>query len=160
MQKLKSERLKRNGNPECAKTKYLQDFGITVLYTYLKLIARGVDQRPGIERLLGQTVDISEWLDFEFYDRVWYWDHQKTDMNTDQAKIGRWLGIAHRVGSDMTYWILTEAGHVIVRSTVQQITTADMTIEAIRARVNEFDAALLVRLDDDNFQLDHPNPVF
>jgi hypothetical protein len=28
-----------------------------------------------------------------------------------QARIGRWLGIARRVGSDMTYWILTEAGH-------------------------------------------------
>jgi hypothetical protein len=104
-------------------------------YVYISeiqsLIARGVDQCPGIERLLGQTVDISEWLDFDFYDRVWYWDHQKTDMNTDQAKIGRWLGIAHRVGSDMTYWILTEAGHVIARSTVQHITTTDMAIEAI-----------------------------
>jgi hypothetical protein len=30
------------------------------------LLARGHDQRPGIERIMGQTVDISEWLDFDF----------------------------------------------------------------------------------------------
>jgi hypothetical protein len=35
-----------------------------------------------------------------------------------------------------------------------------MAIEAIRTRVNEFDAALLVQLDNGNFQVDHPNPVF
>jgi hypothetical protein len=40
------------------------------------------------------------------------------DMTDEQARIGRWLGIAHRVGSDMTYWLLTETGTVIARSTV------------------------------------------
>ena len=124
------------------------------------LSCTGTDQRPGIESLLGQTVDISEWLDFDFYDRVWYWDHQKTDMNTEQARIGRWLGIAHRVGNDMTYCILTKAGHVIARSTVQHITVSDMATDAIRDRVRTFDVELVTRLNDENFQLDHPNPVF
>ncbi|KAI2497256.1 Reverse transcriptase (RNA-dependent DNA polymerase) [Fragilaria crotonensis] len=59
----------------------LWDYGIVYISEIQSLIARGVDQRPGIERLLGQTVDISEWLDFDFYDRVWYWDHQKTDIH-------------------------------------------------------------------------------
>jgi hypothetical protein len=36
---------------------------------------------------MGQTIDISEWLDFDFYDRVWYWDEKKTDMNQEQKKI-------------------------------------------------------------------------
>lgn len=80
-------------------------------------------------------------------------------MNDEQAKIGRWLGIAHRVGSDMTYWILTQAGRVIARSTVQYITVTDMATDAIRDRVSAFDANLSIRLDDDNIQLDHPNPV-
>ena len=40
------------------------------------------------------------------------------DMAAKQARLGRWLGIAPRVGSDMTYWILTETGNVIARSTV------------------------------------------
>ena len=41
------------------------------------------------------------------------------DMNEEQATTGRWLGIAHRVGSDMTYWVLTESGKMLARSTVQ-----------------------------------------
>ena len=138
----------------------LWDYGLVYISEIQSIIARGHERRPGIERVMGQTVDISEWLDFDFYDRVWYWDHQKTDMNNEQAKIGRWLGIAHRIGSDMTYWVLTEAGHVIARSTVQHITLSDMATDAIRDRVSAFDAALLTRLSDDNYQIEHPNPVF
>ncbi|KAI2501857.1 Reverse transcriptase (RNA-dependent DNA polymerase) [Fragilaria crotonensis] len=138
----------------------LWDYGLVYISEIQSLLARGPDQRPGIEKILGQTVDISEWLDFDFYDRVWYWDHHKTDMNNEQARIGRWLGIAHRVGSDMTYWILTRAGHVIARSTVQHITVTDMAIDAIRDQVSAFDNDLAIRMNDENFQLDHPNPVF
>ena len=138
----------------------LWDYGLVYIAEIQSLLARGSDQRPGIERIMGQTVDISEWLDFDFYDRVWYWDTPKHDMNNDQARIGRWLGIAHRVGTDMTYWILTEAGHVIARSTVQHITVSDMATDAIKARVTTFDTNLLTRLHDHNFVLDVPNHVF
>ncbi|KAI2498321.1 Reverse transcriptase (RNA-dependent DNA polymerase) [Fragilaria crotonensis] len=103
----------------------LWDYGLVYISEIQSLLARGPDQRPGIEKILGQTVDISEWLDFDFYDRVWYWDHHKTDMNNEQARIGRWLGIAHRVGSDMTYWILTRAGHVIARRRSFEADAAD-----------------------------------
>ena len=54
--------------------------------------------RTGIEVLTGETPDISEWLDFEFYDLCWYWDSLE-----GQCKIGRWLGVLHRVGSAMCY---------------------------------------------------------
>jgi hypothetical protein len=50
----------------------------------------------------GQTPDISEWLDFDFCDQVWYWDQKKMDMGDEQAQICWWLGIAHRIGSGMT----------------------------------------------------------
>jgi hypothetical protein len=138
----------------------LWDYGLVYIAEIQSLIARGVDQRPGIEKVMGQTVDISEWLDFDFYDRVWYWDQPKSDMTDEQARLGRWLGIAHRIGSDMTYWVLTDSGRVIARSTVQHITISDMATEAIRNRVTHFDTTLLTRLCDDNFQLHNPNPVF
>jgi hypothetical protein len=54
---------------------------------------------------MGQTVDISEWLDFDFYDRVWYWDQPKTDMTNVQARERillclRYIGLRpDRVGS-------------------------------------------------------------
>jgi hypothetical protein len=81
---------------------HLWDYGLVYIAEIQSLLARGVDQRPGIERITGNTIDISEWLDFDFFERVWYWDQKKMDMTEEQARIGRWLGISHRLGSDMT----------------------------------------------------------
>ena len=137
----------------------LWDHGLVYIAEIQSILARGVDKRPGLEKLTGETIDISEWLDFDFYDRVWYWDQKKMDMTEEQAKIGRWLGIAHRVGSDMSYWILTESGKVIARSTVQHITTTDIATDEMKNRVATFDANLLTRLDDENFHVDLPSHV-
>ena len=40
----------------------------------------------------------------------------------DSVKLGKWLGIAHSVGSTMTYWILKENRMVIPRSTIGPLT--------------------------------------
>ena len=50
-----------------------------------------------IESVTGETVDISEFLDFEFYDRVWY------HKNAGLCEIfhSGWLGVSHRIGSSM-----------------------------------------------------------
>ncbi len=78
-------------------------------------------------------------------------------MTDEQAKIGRWLGIAHRVGSDMTYWILTKSGKLIARSTKQHITTTtNMATDAIKNTTATFDAK---PLDDENFHIDLPSHV-
>ena len=82
------------------------------------------------------------------------------DMTDEQAKIGRWLGIAHCVGTDMTYWVLTESGTVIARSTVQHLTKVDTASDAMQLRLQNFDANLLTRLEDENFQINLPNHVF
>ena len=88
---------------------------------------------------MGHTIDISEGLDFELYDLVSYWDERKADMADDPKKIGRWLGIAHRVGSDMTYWILTQSCKVIARSTVQHVIHSEIQTDVIKKRVDDFD---------------------
>jgi hypothetical protein len=81
----------------------LWDYVLVYIAGIQSLLARGVGQRPGIKHITGSTINTSEWLDFDFYDRVWYWDAKKMEMTNEQARIGRWLGISHRVGSDMTY---------------------------------------------------------
>ena len=136
--------------------KRLWDYGLVYMAEILSITARGSNQRPGLEEISGQTIDISEWLDFEFYDSVWYWDEKKTDMTDDQGKVGRWLGIAHRIGSDMTYWILTKGGNVIARSTVQHITLSDMAKDTVKTAVQEYDAAVITRLNDDAHLTDEP----
>ena len=61
-----------------------------------------------LSQLQGDTVDISEYLDFGFYDRVWYFPNAGLGPRLP----GRWLGVSHRVGLMMTYWILNEKGSV------------------------------------------------
>jgi hypothetical protein len=63
------------------------------------------DGSPGLEEIKGDMIDISEWVDFEFYDYVWYWDETEMDMMNNQQLIGRWLGFVHHIGSNKTYWI-------------------------------------------------------
>ena len=46
------------------------DYGLVYIAEVQSSLAHGSDHRPGIEKLMGQTVDISEWLDFDFYERA------------------------------------------------------------------------------------------
>jgi hypothetical protein len=73
-------------------------------------------------------------------------------MTQKQQLVGRWLGIAHQIGSSMTCWVLTKSGKVIARSTVQHITTTDMAQPAIQKSVGIFDTAVSQCLADLNFQ--------
>jgi hypothetical protein len=120
--------------------------------------ARGKEGRTGIERLTGNSVDISEWLDFEFYDIVWYWDGPN---NTDEnPKLGRWLGIAHHIGSNMCYWILNDKGNSLARTTVQHVTILEQQNNDIRNKIEAFTNKLHQQLDDTNFidESDHLLP--
>ena len=70
--------------------------------------------RTALEQLTGKTPEILEYIDFTFYDWCWYNDN----AGLGETKLGRWLGVSHRVGSLMSYWILTQKGDVISRTTV------------------------------------------
>ena len=50
----------------------LWDYSLVYETNILNRIPRAQQQRTGIEIVTGKTPDISEWIDFEFYDRVWY----------------------------------------------------------------------------------------
>lgn len=101
----------------------------------------------------GNTPDISEWADFTFFDRVWYHVPGNT-LSTANRRLGRWLGISHRVGSDLCYWILTEAGHVIASTTVQHVTSEDAAQPATQTLLATFDRMITTRLDDTQFTHD------
>jgi hypothetical protein len=44
--------------------------GLVYISEILSIIARQSTGRPGMEEIKGQTIDISEWLDFSFYDFI------------------------------------------------------------------------------------------
>ena len=92
----------------------LWDFGLVYEAELLSRLSRGRDGRTGYEEVFGQTPNIAEYLDFEFYDLIWWWDRgDKNSSTADPKRLARWLGISHRIGSDMCYWLITESGQII-----------------------------------------------
>ena len=110
--------------------------------------------------MTGETPDTSEWIDFELYDRVRFYDRKKKEMDDTGKKLARWLGVPHRVGSDLCYWLLLPSGKVIARTTVQHVTREDLLNEDIRRQVETFDRDVDERLNDQGFMALDPNATF
>ena len=49
-------------------------------------------------------------------------DTKRLATTDDNVTLGRWLGISHKIGSDMCYWVLIVSGDVIARTTVKSVT--------------------------------------
>ena len=120
----------------------LWDYGMRHEAELLARIA-GPDGRTPIEKVTGETPDISEYLDFDFYDRVWYL-HQ----SGEEPELGRWLGVARRVGGALCYYVLTRSARVVARTSVQHVTQQDLSNPAIAKRMEEFDNRVWSLLDD------------
>jgi hypothetical protein len=84
----------------------LWDYGLVYETNILNRIPRGQQQRTGIELITGETPDISEWLDFEFYDQVWYYDQKKIEIDSSGRRLARWLvGWELLIESEVTFVI-------------------------------------------------------
>jgi hypothetical protein len=85
--------------------KRLWDFGLVYKTELLCRLACGSgDRRTGYEEVTGQTPDISEWLDFEFfYDLVWWLDRPMKPNFTDNVhRLARAGLLSSRTESDLT----------------------------------------------------------
>ena len=71
--------------------------------------------------ITGITPDISEYLDFHIYSWVFY----KSNAGLGPSQLGCWLGVSHRRGPLMTYWILTSHGDIISCNSVQRVTNVE-----------------------------------
>ena len=135
--------------------KRLWDFGLVYESELLSRMARGPDGRTGYEEVTGNTGDISEWLDFEFYDLVWWYDASvKYDVTDQGRQLARWLGASHRIGSDLCHWLVTESGKIIAKTTVQHVVRQDYLDPKVKEQIDEFNRKLTERLDDANFMVE------
>ena len=66
------------------------------------------------ELVMGYTPDISELVEFDWYQWVWFND----PVSPGRTQLGRWLGPAHNAGQGLAYYVLNEKGEVVMRSTV------------------------------------------
>jgi len=79
-----------------------------------------LETRTPEERITSRTPDISEYIHFDWMQWVWY--QEPAQFPETIQCLGRWLGVAHDVGQAMTYWLLTEKGTVLARSSVTVLT--------------------------------------
>jgi hypothetical protein len=118
--------------------KRLWDFGIVRACEIMSLtsnISFNLEGRTPMEQITGETPDISEYLDFGFYDWVWY----KDNAGLGENKIGRWHGVSHQVGNLMSYWILTITGHMISQTTVQHVTNLKLSTDEVKTNCKDYD---------------------
>ena len=64
-----------------------------------------------------------------------------------EPSLGRWLGVSHKVGQAMSYWIITVSGSIISCVTVQRLTNAEKETDEYKTKMREFDEHLDKRLD-------------
>ena len=119
--------------------KRLWDFQLNYECDIMNLTATGPDRQTNYERVTGDTPDISEYVDFGFYDPVWFWDHP---TNTENPHIGRWLGVSHRVGSIMCYYVIKANGHIESRTTLQRVTDEELLKPEFQQKITDFDSKL------------------
>ena len=102
-----------------------------------------------LERITGDTVDISEYLYFGFYDWCWY----DENAGLGPTKLGRWLGVAHKVGGLMSYWVLTVNSTMIARTRVQRVTSLEMQLDHMKERAQAFDEAIKAKIKDSDLTI-------
>lgn len=94
----------------------------------------------------GQTADISNLCEFDWYDWVMFVDTPSASFPDDRRRLGRYLGPAPDVGSEMTYRVLAENGHVLHRTTIRHLTPEELASEVHEKSRKDFDAHIYDRL--------------
>jgi hypothetical protein len=135
--------------------KRLWDYGLVYESELLSCMARGSNRRSGYEEVTGQTPDISEWLNFGFYNLVWWLDRPTKPNFTDaMRRLARWLGVSHQVGSDLSYWLIAESGKIISKKSVEHVTRDDYLQADKKQEIETFNQTLETSLKDANFIID------
>ena len=106
--------------------------------------AGSLHYHTSLEEVTSETPDISEYLDFLFYDWCWYNDN----AGLGDTNLVKWLGISHRVGSLMSYWVLTATVTVVSRTTLSRVTNLEDQTDENKSRITALDKAIQERIND------------
>ena len=115
----------------------------------------GNNGRTPLEILTGETPDIFEYLDFDFYQWVYF----KSGAGVGENHLGRWLGVSHRIGNSLCYFVIRKDGQVLSTTTVSAIPNLDLQTPEMKALTLDFDTTLRDRLRPDNHVVQHSDEV-
>jgi len=100
-----------------------------------------LDDRSPKEVFTWNISDISEYTDFGFYEPCMFYDSAEP-FPKEKESLGRWMGISHRVGQGVCYWILKKNGEVVARSTVRPLTLEENTSDLLCLDEDDDDSTL------------------
>ena len=98
--------------------------------------------RTPYEIVAGDTPNITEWFEYDFYQPVWF--YSPAAFPVEKQLLRRWLGVAHRVGQALCYRILPVSGVPIARSTVQPISKEDLATKEGIDELASYDMSIAV----------------
>jgi hypothetical protein len=102
-----------------------------------------IDGGIPLQKVTGETIDISNDLDFGFYDHVIHRDN----AGLIEPKIGRWLGVSQNVGRMMTFYVLTQTGQVVSRSSVERVKQIEKGTDEMKRKLEEFDTEIKKKVE-------------
>ena len=70
------------------------------------------------------------------------------------SRLARWIGVSHRVGSDMSYWLITDSGKIIFKMSEEHVIRDDYLQADKQKEIDDFNLRLEASLDDANFIID------
>ena len=103
-----------------------------------------LDNRTPYESVMGFTPDISELIKYKWYQTVWY--HEPTEKGN--IKLGRWLGPAHSSGQGLAYYILTNNGSVVTRSSISSLSKSELDSPEISINIEDMTETTINQLCD------------
>ena len=98
--------------------KQLWDYGVIWVSEVMSMThysENSVNGGIALTKMNGKTVDISKYLDFSFYLKLWF----KDNAGLSPSEPGRWYGISHQTGRLICYQRLTQTGKGVSNATVQ-----------------------------------------
>ena len=105
--------------------------------------ASDLQGRTSLEALTGEKTDISQYLDFGLYDRVWF----KEYAGLGETKLGIFLRVSHHIGSLMSYLVLPEIGIPMSRTTVQRVTNLESQTEQRKKCFEVYNISIVERFN-------------
>ena len=104
------------------------------------------DGRSPSEIVLGNTPNISEFVEFEWFCFIWFWN----PASFQRQQLGRWLGVSDHIGSGHVYYVLSQSGFVEARSTVSKLSDDDLNSAGIQQQIKEYKQNIKLKIGDYN----------
>ena len=107
-----------------------------IVYTSSILNMISMDRLGGqnaIEVAMGHSVDISAYLQFQWWEPVYYLNYEDPSFPDSKEKYGRFCGVAENCGDLLTFKIYVPETHVIIHRSVLQSAIDDGDNPNLRA---------------------------